>query len=221
MRLLITDLTEMHGGNYCVAGWDLQNHCMVRPLPNGANWTSPLLQQHQVTPGVTLDVQPTGRGNNGSYPHQTEDTSINQHNIQLVSLGPTNWFGPNAPGTSASLDAAFGGALSHNKLWNGAHQGVHVAPGTRTNSLGSIVVPRANLQLFENFGKLKAQLNDGVRIYDLAVSSLALKIAWRQSGLRGAVASLPATRNYHVRVGLARAWGAPPKCYAMLNGVHG
>jgi len=35
MQILITDVTEMHQGNYCVAGWNLNAGTMVRPLPNG------------------------------------------------------------------------------------------------------------------------------------------------------------------------------------------
>ena len=33
MEILITDVTEMSGNNYCVAGWDAANKRMVRPLP--------------------------------------------------------------------------------------------------------------------------------------------------------------------------------------------
>lgn len=46
MRLVITDVTEMHGGNYCVAGWNAQTDRMVRPLPNGANWTASIRLVH-------------------------------------------------------------------------------------------------------------------------------------------------------------------------------
>jgi hypothetical protein len=41
MEILITDVTEMGGGNCCVAGWDVVAKRMVRPLPNGSNWPQP------------------------------------------------------------------------------------------------------------------------------------------------------------------------------------
>lgn len=222
MRLLITDLTEMHGGNFCVAGWDVHANRMIRPLPNGANWTAPLLQQHRVNPGATIEVWPTGIAGRGAYPHATEDTPVSVHNIQFISAGPVNWFGPNMPAVSPSLAAAFGGMLNHNNQWNGTLQGVHVAPATRVNSLGALRVPSQNLSFnVNNFGSLRAVLNDGRSSYDLAVSSHRLKTAWRQGQIPAIVAALPMTQNFHVRIGLARAFGNPSKCYAMLNDVHG
>jgi hypothetical protein len=38
MKLLITEVTEMHGDHFCVAGWRADIGEMVRPLPNGGNW---------------------------------------------------------------------------------------------------------------------------------------------------------------------------------------
>jgi hypothetical protein len=86
LRILITDLTEMHGGNFCVAGWDAQGKRMIRPLPNGANWTDPLLQQYGVRPGATIDVIPTGTVHTGFFPHATEGTPIDRQNISLTSI---------------------------------------------------------------------------------------------------------------------------------------
>jgi hypothetical protein len=39
MDIFITDVTEMHAGNYCVAGWDAAGGQMIGPLPGGFNWT--------------------------------------------------------------------------------------------------------------------------------------------------------------------------------------
>jgi hypothetical protein len=35
MDVLITDVTEMGGANYCVAGWDIAAKRMVRPCRTG------------------------------------------------------------------------------------------------------------------------------------------------------------------------------------------
>ena len=58
MRLLITDVTEMSGGNFCVAGWSAQSSSMLRPLPNGSNWTLNGLAVHGISPGATVDFVP-------------------------------------------------------------------------------------------------------------------------------------------------------------------
>lgn len=222
MRLIITDLTEMRGGNYCVAGWNTQAQRMVRPLPNGSNWTAGLLQQHGILPGATIDVNPSGQQHQSIYPHRTEDAPIDRATIRHVNPGPINWFGADAPPTQATLAAMFGGHLLHNSVWNNVRQGVHVRAGTPIGSLGAIELPRARIRFLEEFGKLRAILDDGDARYKLAVSSLALKTAWRQGGTQAAQQVLPPSALLHIRVGLARAFDNPPeKCYLMVNGVHG
>src|SRR5262245_18008301 len=122
MDILITDVTEMHAGNYCVAGWNRAENRMVRPLPNGANWTGAKLAQYGIAPGVTIRVQPQGIAT-GTYPHRTEDTPINSANIEIVGNGFTDWFGHDAPALAANLNAGFDGNLQRNSLWNGVKQG--------------------------------------------------------------------------------------------------
>lgn len=221
MRLLVTDVTEMHGGNYCVAGWDLQIQRMVRPLPNGANWTAGLLQQHSIVPGASIDVISTGQQHQSQFPHRTEDTPININSIQRVDAGPVNWFA-GAPPVHGTVSAAFAGHVSHNSVWQNVRQGAFVTLGTQVGSLGAISLPRNAVQFVEEFDKLKIILDDGSARYKLAVSSFALKTAWRQGGLGAAEQALPATRQLHIRLGLARAFDNPPeKCYLMMNGIHG
>lgn len=221
MRILITDVTEMHAGNYCVAGWCTQLNEMVRPLPNGANWTSRLLTMHTVVPGSTVGVQPIRIPLGSVYPHRTEDTPIDQSSIQLFRRGPEPWFGPGAPPTALTLDEAFQGQVGHNSVWNGCMQGVYVPAGATVRSLWAIRVSRDRLRFEVDFEKLKAVLDDGANRYRLAVSSAALKEAWRAGGLAEIHQALPHAGTLHVRVGLARAWqGQPDKCYAMINGVY-
>ena len=78
------------------------------------------------------------------------------------------------------------------------------------------------MQFVVEFDKLKAVLNDGNAPFKLAVSSVALKTAWRQGGLAAVQQALPVTQQFHIRLGLARAFDNPPeKCYLMVNGIHG
>lgn len=66
----------MSTGNFCVAGWDVNQLRMVRPLPGGRNWTAALLAQYAVVPGALIEFSPTGVAHNSSYPHLTEDTQV-------------------------------------------------------------------------------------------------------------------------------------------------
>jgi len=222
MRILITDVTEMHGRNFCVAGWNAQEQRMVRPLPNGSNWTAGLLQQHHVSPGAMIEVNPAGQLHGSAFPHLTEDTPVARQSISQVHAGPIDWFGVNAPPTQARLSAAFGGQLRHNSVWNNVRQGVYVQLGTQVGSLAGVDLARDSVQFVEDFDKLKVLLNDGEARYKVAVSSLALKAAWRQGGVQAVHQALPTSARFHVRLGLARAFGQPAeKCYLMVNGVHG
>lgn len=221
MRLIITDVTEMHGGNYCVAGWDHQAQRMIRPLPNGGNWTAGLLQQHGIAPGASIDVAPTGQQHSSSFPHRTEDTPIQISSIQRLNGNPVNWF-TGAPPAFSNVSDAFAGHVAHNNVWRNIRQGVYVPVGTQIGSLGAIYLARNAIQFIEDFNKLKIVLDDGNACYKLAVSSLALKNAWRQGGLGAIQQALPTTHQFHIRLGLARAFGNPPeKCYLMVNGIHG
>ncbi len=222
MNLLVTEVTEMHGGNFCVATWNPAARRMVRPLPNGANWTQGLLRPHGVTPGATISVVPTGRQAIAAYPHLTEDMIIDSQRIALVTPGPVDWFAPAAPPVSRSISQAFSGMVAHNSVWDDMRQGVHLPAGSQCCSLAAVAVPRANLDFIEEFEKLKATLFDGQYSYKLSVSSLALKDAWRQGGINAVKAAVPRSARLHVRLGLARPFGNPPdKCYMMINGVYG
>ena len=222
MRLIITDVTEMHGGNFCVAGWEAQAQRMIRPLPNGANWTAALLRQHGIAPGATVDVFPLNQQHQSAYPHRTEDAPIDVASIQLRNAGPIDWFAPAAPIAHASVSAAFGGHVAHNSVWNNSLQGVHVPIGTRVSSLSAVLVPRNAVQFLQEFAKLKVVLDDGIALYKLPISCLKLKSAWRQGGIPAVHQALPNSPQFHVRLGLARAFGSlPDKCYMMVNGIHG
>lgn len=227
MRILITDVTDMSQGNQCVAGWDIDNHRMIRPLPNGSNWTTNSAEKYRIIPGIIIRIQPTGREHNGSYPHSTEDTVINAEEIEVLDQTPVNWFTEYNLAVSDTVNAIFDGAIENSSQFNGNLQGVHIRTGTKCRSLGAIIIDRNRLQLVSDSyqdgpKKLKAIINDGEGSYSLSVSSHALKEAFANEGLPGANAALPNNERFHVRLGLARAFpDMPERCTLMLNGVHG
>jgi hypothetical protein len=218
MELLITDVTEMVDQTYCIAGWDITANRMVRPLPNGSNWSSTLLGQHGIVTGRRIRVVPKGVSN-GIFPHRTEDSPIDPASIKAPNGVFSDWLGDSAPDVAADLEAGFAGLLKWNKVWNGVRQGVHTLPRAQCNSLVSVRTPKANISFSEVSGKLKATVNDGAASYQLTVSSKVLKEAWRAGGLTAVNNALPTRTELHVRVGLARPFDDPPKCYAMLNGT--
>ncbi len=171
---------------------------------------------------ASINVTPTGLPHSGAFPHRTEDKPVDQATIRHVNAGPINWFAPGAPLTYRTVSSAFSGHIVHNSIWNNVRQGVYVPVGTQVGSLAAVRLPRTAVQFVEEFDKLKAILNDGNAGYKLAVSSLVLKTAWRQGGLAAVHQALPATQHFHIRLGVARAFGNPPdKCYLMVNGIHG
>lgn len=218
MDLLITDVTEMGGDTYCVAGWDVTAKRMVRPLPNGNNWSATLVRQHGIAAGKLIRAVPKG-ASNGIFPHRTEDTPIDLASIKVSNSVFSDWLGGSAPRVAADLESGFSNLLKWNKVWNGVRQGVHTLPRAQCNSLTSVQVPRANLSFAEVFGKLKATVDDGAASYQLTVSSKVLKEAWRTGGLAAVTEAIPEREGLHLRVGLARPFDNPPKCYAMLNGA--
>ena len=218
MDILITDVTEMSPGTYCVAGWDSANKRMVRPLPDGGHWPEALIAKHRIEPGVVLSATPRGQAS-GTLPHLTEDTPIDANSVRAIQSSP-KWVGSGAPRASGSLESGFGGNLQWNSTFRDVRQGVYVATGTKCDSLTAVNIDSANLSFVEPFDRLKAVLNDGAASYQLPVSSHIFKEAWRKGGIRGATSLLPKRDVLHVRVGLARDFaGQPNRCYLMVNGI--
>jgi hypothetical protein len=218
MEILVTDVTEMSGSNYCVAGWDATKKRMVRPLPSGGHWPQALIAKYGIQPGTTLKANPTGAAT-GAFPHLTEDTPIDPTSISTSQSAP-DWVGTDAPGVSTSISEAFSNSLKWNKIFGGVHQGVYVPKATQCSSLAAVNVRKANIFFSQPFGKLLAILDDGAARYQLSVSSHIYKKAWREGGVAKATAMLPNRSTFHVRVGLARDFeGQPNRCYLMVNGI--
>ena len=225
MKLLITEVTEMHGGNYCVAGWRAKTQSMVRPLPNGANWTAQMLSDHGVVPGATLKVHATGVQATSAFPHRTEDTPIELAGIMLLDPGPAAWFGANSPPATSTLPSAFQDHLQNTNEWNGVKKGCYVTEGTSTCSLSAVALSANSIDFFEDDynGKksLRVHITDSKGKYNLPVSSKALRDLYRKSGVAALNQGLPGHQAVHIRVGLARAWdGQPGRCFIMVNGVQ-
>lgn len=222
MRLLITEVTDMSAGNFCVAGWDAQQGTMIRPLPNGGNWTTALLARYDLQPGIEMDFVPAGRRHNGTFPHSTEDTVVDMHQISVAGRPVVDWFGPNSPARAATVQEAFEGNVKNSSEFRGRLQSIIVPPGTNCRSLWGIEISQRNIELITEFDKLKAVIDDGEEQYVLSVSGHALKEVYQAGGVNAATATLPDVDRLHVRLGLARAFPAKPnECFLMVNGIYG
>jgi hypothetical protein len=224
MKILITDVTEMHQSNYCVAGWNAIDGHMVRPLPNGSNWTEAQLLKYGAEPGATIQFEATGATLGGAYPHRSEDRPIDPASVKLVSVGWRAWLGAGSPPLAPTLAAGFQNSVQTTGVWNGARKGAYVQEGTRVGSLAAVRIARANLEFFENdFGgkkSLRAYMTDDEARYSLPVVAKNLRELYRSEGVAAVSKLLPKSGDLHVRVGLARAWsGQPGKCTIMVNGV--
>lgn len=220
LHLLITEVTDIHRGIYCVAGWDPAGARMVRPLPDGVYWPRVLLEAAGVAPGATIAVTPNRIRLHGDYPHRTDDLPIALAPIDRLAPTPVHWFGPGAPPSAATLAEAFGGNLRHTGTWRGHRRGVHVPTGTRICSLHGLRVSSHHLTFVEEDERPRALLQDAEARYNLPVTSRGLREIWRADGIAAVRRALPAGTDLHVRVGLARGFGEQrDKCYAMLNGV--
>ena len=225
MQILITDVTEMHQGNYCVAGWNSNAGTMVRPLPNGSNWTGAQLTKHGIQPGATVRFNTTGAASSGIYPHSTEDAPIDLASVKVVTSGSNKWFGAGTPPLAPTLAAAFQNQVQTTGVWNGARTAAYVQEGTKVGSLAAVKIDRGNLEFFEGDYKgkksLRAYLTDKDVRYSLPVVAKNLRELYRSKGVAAVNKLLPRNGDLHVRVGLARAWsGQPGKCTVMVNGVY-
>ena len=223
-QVIITDLTEMRTGNYCVAGWDWEHQRMVRLLTRfGANWTNLNVGQTGLWHRRLVQFQTVAMPPSGAFPHATEDTRIVDAAMQIYPR-PGHWRTTFLQSESPSIDAVFGGLLNPG-IPGQIRKSPYVLPNSQCASLGAIRANAANFSFYEDHynpdkPKLRCRFLDGPSRFDLAVSSYRLRLRWRQIGVVEMNAKQGDFGEVHVRVGLARAWGDNNRCYLMLNGLY-
>ena len=227
--VLVTEVTRMKGGRFCVAGWDVHTGRMVRPLPPaGQNW-----QLHHgrapFVPGQLLNCRPgRRRAATPILPHCTEDLFLAGHPYVLAHLDEPQLYQLLLETIDRSMIDVFGQELI---------EGRYLEEGSGRRSLGGIVVPRAKLFFYHDLGRLRLHLIDADHSrHDLAVTddkllhyfSPGLEEPDHHFGEKEANEWLelndPAV-GIILRIGLARGWAGtekawnPRRCYAQLNGI--
>lgn len=227
--VLVTEVTRMRRGYYCVAGWDIQNRRMVRPLQaSGENWQLAGGSRFPFNVGSLLDCSPVQQ-RRAEYPHATEDMLLARSPSSLEEWDEGTVYKFIHPTTVRSIRELFGRPLNDDKF---------VADGTVCPSLGGVRTRREHTAFIQDgFGKLRFRLNDSDGVhYDLPVTSewLLRLFSCGERGSEGLFGVDEANEwlcvtdpgtEIVLRIGLARGWSGvegdwnPRRCYAQLNGV--
>jgi hypothetical protein len=214
--LLISEVTRMRGGNYCVAGLNLRAQEMVRPLSaNGDNWQ--LGNDRSIFAlGNLLHFHSTGI-RNSAFPHGHEDTRLTKLPVVLRRFTESASYELLASATESSVEAAIGSTIEDNK---------YVIENTDCHSLGACEVPRRLVGFYTGLkNKLRLHFTDGDGVfYDLGVTCDRLQALSTDSANRW-LDSCDSDEPVLLRLGLARPWDgrewgwSPRRCYLQLNGV--
>ncbi len=226
--VLITEVTRMTRGYYCVAGWDIHSRRMVRPLQaSGENWR--LEAGREVfRVGNVVDCSPLGR-QGAEYPHATEDLPLTQTPVTLDTWDEAATYAFLLPTTVPAIRAVFGQALVDDK---------YLVAGTRVPSLGGVRLARRRARFEEDgYGKLRLVVDDSDGAhYRLPVTCDYLRHLFAPGdadaepffGTAEANEWLevtPPETEVILRIGLARGWAGPShnwdprRCYVQLNGI--
>ncbi len=225
IEILLTDVTEMHGEAYCLAGWDVSHRRMVRPVLAEGRWSAGLVRDRGIAQGRRLRFTPAARSAHASLPHAREDTSVLPDDIATLPGPRPAWQGEGAPEVADNVMRAFDGLVLHAFVKQGTRRCAHVPEGSPTRSLAALRLPWSAVDVFEvthrnGDKRLRAILDDGDARYDLPVVSRALRTAYRDGGIAAVREILPVRGAMHVRLGLSRGCSEHPgKCFVMLNGI--
>jgi len=222
--LLVTEVTRMQGGQYCVAAWDLYKERIVRPLQfGGDNWFFKT-NQPMWRPGSLLNAIPT-LASSGIAPHRRENLLLSRRPHILEEWDEPELYRAMIGVAKHSILEAFGVPLTENR---------YVVEGTDCPSLAGIRVPRSRIWFFSNkTDRLRLRLEDSdQQIYTLPVTSEALLRLFAPIEGRFGVVEANSwleqnrpTDEILLRLGFARGWvgsegvWSPRRCYLQLNGV--
>ena len=187
-EILITDLTEMSSGNYCVAGWDWQSQRMVRLLTrHGGNWTAMHVGQTGLWHRRLVRFQSEAMPQGGAFPHATEDTRINETTMQTFPR-LNDWRQKFLQSESPDVDSIFAGNLNQVPVGQ-TRRSPFVLPGSTCASLGAVRANAVDFQFYEdrynpNKPKLRCRFQENGNRFDLSVSSYRIRLRWREIGVQ-------------------------------------
>ena len=225
--VLVTEVTRMSQGYYCVAGWDIHEERMMRPLGlDRSNWRIGA-DRSVFKVGNLIDCAPSGIRTTVA-PHSLDDTPLRSTPSILQAFEEADTYALVLDTTHTSVRGAFGRAL---------HDDKYVEEGTECHSLAGVRARRDQLRFHEDYGKLRVSMRDSDRVsYDLKVTCDQLQHFFSPGdadaephfGVTEANEWLsvndPAA-TIILRLGFARPWDgkdkgwSPRRCYLQLNGL--
>jgi hypothetical protein len=219
-RIVVTDVTD-YGLLHCIAGWDLQRQCMIRPEPAPAgfwhgNFVGP---NHVFGPGHIVEFEGAPVPDQ-SYPHATEDVVVKIPTLNRVGVVNAAQLPNVLPGSvAANLADIFEGAMRISGT------SAHVASGVQCRSLGAINVNRDAIVFSEGNRdgkrKLRVKYQTGNVTLNVGVTATDVRSVFMNEGLAAVAAKYPQDRQLHLRIGLSRPFQARPnECYVQVNGIY-
>src|SRR5438105_4251508 len=153
--VLVTEVTRMQGGFFCVAGWDVHAGRIVRPLhPTGQNWRG-RGEQPPFDVGQVIDCVYKG-SEHGTPPHSHEDSVLQRTPRTLETVDEAKMHELLRPTVDASVPAIFGRRLADDQ---------YLVDGVRCRSLGAVAVARGLARFVERFGRLRFRFRDSEGTY--------------------------------------------------------
>jgi hypothetical protein len=216
--VLVTEVTRMSGGRVCVAGLNIHDGTMVRPLqPSGANWEEAKWVPKFMKVGNLLSLEAAAKGTS-DYPHRTEDFRVSKVTL-LEEVPADQLYEACAVTADDSIDDIFDDELKEDK---------YIDDKTECRSLGCVIVEKNKLTANVSYDKPHLNMHlGGFDWYNPSITELGLRSGSAESArdqLQARIAG--ATKPPAIRLGLARAWAGtgentydPKRCYLQVNGI--
>ncbi len=221
-RLLITDLTD-YGTLRCVAGWDLDRQKMVRPEPHpGGFWEQTLCGEGKpFAPGHIVILEASPPQPKTELPHLNEDKVV-KGAIKLDKTLSRDKFLEmlrNVAAVSRATSFAAPVEISNSKAF--------VRTGTDHPSLKGLLIKGNEVSFVEEkYGDKPARARALIDIphkapVNLSIAATDLREVFRKQNVAGLSKLFRGKDDLHVRLGLARGFGAfPDRCYMQINGIY-
>lgn len=222
-RVLITDLTN-YGNLHCVAGWDIDRKKMVRPEPHaGGFWEQTYCGAGKpFAPGNIVTFEAAPPNPKTALPHLNEDMVVAAKTIKLEKT---------LSRISFSTDLAKISALNREKAFappvEFANGKAFVRTGTNHTSLVGLAIPSGEVSFTtEKFGDKPPKPRCLIAVpnkapLNLSIAATDLRDIFKKQGDSGLTQLFAGKHDLHIRLGLARGWGAyPDRCYMQVNGIY-
>lgn len=221
-RVVLTEVTRMQPGFFCVAGVDLDSGNILRPLPpRDIRWRAQADGAPPFSVGTVLKCQFQSNANR-SGAHGAEDRSCIYMPTQVGRMTPAELHTTLLPSAKRDVSEVYGAPLL---------DGMYLEEGRGAHSLGCLRVEPGSLSFHQgNRNAIRVDFKDASGAsfnLKLTCHTLCSALEAKQANLPGLNAwAARADQPVLLRMGLARPWNGghehnynPRRCYAQINGL--